>query len=83
MFSLAVTSHRCPVLSLTKLGLLLLLFRMMNIVRAKGNKVRTKLFGGEKALIKHGLTIELLTTTAWECQKKVGRAVGPTAWQNA
>ncbi|KAA1127631.1 hypothetical protein PGTUg99_001686 [Puccinia graminis f. sp. tritici] len=56
---------------------------MMNIVRAKGNKVRTKLFGGEKALTKHGLTIELLTTTAWECQKKVGRVVGPTAWQNA
>ncbi|KAH9460703.1 hypothetical protein MJO28_003593 [Puccinia striiformis f. sp. tritici] len=55
---------------------------MMNIVRAKGNKVRTKLFGGEKALMKHGLSIELLTRTAWDCQQKVGRVIEPTSWQN-
>lgn len=55
----------------------------MNIVRAKGNKVRKGLFGGEKALSKHGLTVELLTTAAWECQRKVGRVVDPTAWYNS
>jgi hypothetical protein len=57
--------------------------RMMNIVRAKGNKAKKNVFGGEKALVKHDLTVERLTTTAWECQRKAGKVVDPTAWYNA
>ncbi|MBW0525913.1 hypothetical protein O181_065628 [Austropuccinia psidii MF-1] len=56
---------------------------MMNIVQAKGKKTRTKIFGGEVALSKHGLTTQLLTTMAWECQQQVGHVVEPTTWQNA
>ncbi|PLW29912.1 hypothetical protein PCANC_23541 [Puccinia coronata f. sp. avenae] len=56
---------------------------MMNIVRAKGNKAKKNVFGGEKALVKHDLTVERLTTTAWECQRKAGKVVDPTAWYNA
>lgn len=56
---------------------------MMNILRVKRNKIKTKLYGGEEALIKHGLTAELLTTKAWECQQKVGYVVDSMTWQNS
>lgn len=55
----------------------------MNILRVKRNKIKTKLYGGEEALIKHGLTAELLTTKAWECQQKVGYVVDSMTWQNS
>ncbi|KAG0152015.1 hypothetical protein CROQUDRAFT_667676 [Cronartium quercuum f. sp. fusiforme G11] len=56
---------------------------MMNVIQAKGKHARSKIFGGHRVLEKYNFTAEFLTTTAWECQQKVGGVVEPTTWHNA
>jgi hypothetical protein len=46
--------------------------RMMNIVRAEGNKVVNKTPNARLLQSKYGYSVQYLTNLAWECQKKYG-----------